>query len=376
MRALVLLCCASGCLIEAPEGASQLWPPPLGLTVQAVTAGDLDGTGSTDIVVFGTGNENQAGMYVIKGGVDIAPGTGKPVRSFSTFVPRDLTTRMAATITPGSVPRVFTATGTAAATLTSFSNALAEEDQAATTIATNGALLWLRSIVFPGAQQRLVLGNGSYIEHASLDLSEVRAIPAPAGPTWNLAQLASSYASGTSQVAVVATPTEVLRAPIPTGGGTPTFNWTQVRQGASWLGQTSVDLDGDGREEIVGFDIATHAICVVDPGTASVPATPVCLPVNSTFGGTEVTIIAGVNVTMNPGLDIVIAQATEMDTSFTLVEDYTYSAGALTAPTSHPLGMGGPAHGRTIVVSGGPGTPNTVLVFGTDGAVGCLLGPC
>jgi hypothetical protein len=90
MRRLALFVAAcSGCIISAPDGAPQSWPPPLGIDVQAVTSGDLDGNGSTDIVVYSAGTTSQAGMYLVTGGVDIGT-TTMPVKSFSKFVPAAL----------------------------------------------------------------------------------------------------------------------------------------------------------------------------------------------------------------------------------------------------------------------------------------------
>ena len=77
----------TGCLVSAPEGAAQLWPPSLGGTVEAVVAGDLDANGSTDVVVIESGTESQNGMYLLKGGVDFDFAATTPVRSFSRFVP-------------------------------------------------------------------------------------------------------------------------------------------------------------------------------------------------------------------------------------------------------------------------------------------------
>jgi hypothetical protein len=138
------------------------------------------------------------------------------------------------------------------------------------------------------------------------------------------------------------------------------------------LVQTAVDLDGDGLAEIVGFDPTSSLVCAIDPGASAAAS---CLHVNDTTADTEVTILAGANLTMNPGLDILIAQANGGETFFSLVEDYSYTPGSLTAAMTRGLGVVGPAHGRTVVVTS-PGRPRSVLVFGTDGAITCVLGPC
>jgi hypothetical protein len=363
---------SSGCLFSAPEGTPQFWPPQLGGTVQAVTAGDLDGNGSSEVVVFMTGTSSQSGLYEIVGGKDFA--TGGKVKSFSRFVPVKLTAPIAAFQLGGGAPKLFMAAGSDPVELTAYSNTLEQDDFMLTDINSSSALRWARPIMFPGNMLHIAVSDGSQISHIASDFIEERAIPAPSGPTWDLAQLATSYASGIEQIAVVATPMQIMRSPLPTGSN-PMFTWTTVRTGAAWVGQTTFDLDGDGREEIIGLDLAGKQICIVDPGAAAVPVTPICLAIPNLSSANEVTLLVGTNVTMNPGPDMIIAQASGSDTQYTLVEDYTYAAGTLTSTMIRPLG-GGPAHGRTVIVNAGPGTPSSVIVFGTDGAASCVQGPC
>ncbi|HUS29582.1 MAG TPA: hypothetical protein VMZ53_13810 [Kofleriaceae bacterium] len=382
MRTALLLVCASGCIISPPEGATQSWPPSL-VTVQAVTSGDLDGNGSTDIVVYGTGGENRAGLYLLTGGQDLGGGQSKPVRSFSTFVPAELAIPTAALQLGGAAPSIYVATAedgpgdlsNGNIEITQYSNILGEKARETTAVPAGNATLWLHAINFPGAMLHIAVSNGGTINHASANLGDVKPIPAASGPTWDLAQLATSYPSGMDQIAVVATPMQIQRASVPGPSGG-MFAWTVVRNGPAWVGQTSIDLDGDGREEILGLDLANKQVCVVDPGASTVPVTPVCLAIPMLPGASEVTLLAGANITMTPGPDILIVQASGSDTQFTLVEDYTYTPGTLISTTIHPLQLAGPAHGRTVIANSGPGTPNSVLVFGTDGAVGCVLGPC
>jgi hypothetical protein len=384
MRSAALLLFASGCIISAPDGATQSWPPSLGLTVQAVTSGDLDGNGSTDVVVYASGKETQAGMYLLTGGQDLGGGSSKPVRSFSRFVPARLQPSTAALQIGGIAPALYVATAEDQGEdedpgdkieIKQYSNILAEKNKVMTTVPTGNALLWLHPIVFPGNMLHIAVSNGAAIDHAASGFADVKAIPPPGTPTWDLAQLATSYASGMDQIAVVATPTQIQRAalPGPSGG---MFSWVVVRQGPAWVGQTAVDMDGDGREEIVGLDLMGKQLCIVDPGAATVPVTPVCLAIPMLTPASEVTLHVGTNITMNAGPDILIVQATGSETQFSLVEDYTYTPGTLISTTIHPVGVGGPAHGRTVIANSGPGTPNSVLVFGTDGAVGCVMGPC
>jgi hypothetical protein len=375
----VLVVAGSGCIISAPDGAPQAWPPPLEVSVQAVTAGDLDGNGSTDVVVYGTGSDSQAGMYLLAGGKDLGGGTTTPVRGFSKFVPASFVMPTAALQLSGTAPSIYVATADDGAGdkvgLTQYTNVLTQTAHVTTTVPTGNPALWVHLMMFPGMMPHIAVSNSGSIDHVAASFSEVRAVPAPGTPTWDAAQLATSYASGTDQIAVVATATQIQRATIPgpTGG---MFGWAVVRTGPAWLGQVSLDLDGDGREEIIGLDVAGKQVCVVDPGATTVPVTPTCLSIPILAPGDEVQLFIGTNITMNPGPDILIAQASNSDTQYMLVEDYTYTPGSLTASLIHGVPIAGPSHGRTVIANNGPGTPNSVLVFSTGAAATCVMGPC
>jgi hypothetical protein len=191
MRAAVLLALASGCIISEPAGKPQTWPPPLGVFVEAVTAGDLDGNGSTDVVVFASGDENQAGMYLLTGGKDLGNGSTRPVRSFTKFVPAALQNPSTALQLGGSVPSVYVATAEDKAgddpgdkiELTRYSNILAEQDRVTTSVPTGKALLWLHPIAFPGNMLHIAASDGSSIDHVAGDFGDVKPIPAPASAT-------------------------------------------------------------------------------------------------------------------------------------------------------------------------------------------------
>ena len=86
MRLLPLIACSTGCLISAPEGAPQTWPPKLGVSVEAVTSGDLNGDGVSDFAVIlsrrGARKDNGQGVaethrYVYPLAVVIFNGTKK-----------------------------------------------------------------------------------------------------------------------------------------------------------------------------------------------------------------------------------------------------------------------------------------------------------
>lgn len=376
MRALALTVVA-GCVIPAPEGAPQTWAPELGITVEAVVAGDLDANGSTEIVVVGSGEDNQAGMYLLQGGRDLVFNSGgTTVRSFTRFVPAEIEPPVATYYAGGAAPRVYLAQGSDVVRVTRLTNTLAEEADGASTIAAGGALLWTRPVMFPGNMPHIAVSNGSTIDHLTIDLADPRPIPAPMSPTWNLAQLATSYTNGAETVVVVATPDAIRRAPIPTMPGAP-FAYETVRMdpAKTWLGQTAFDFDNDGREEIVGFDLMAHDVCVIDPG-APIGTLPSCVHLTSTFPGNDVTLIVGSNISPNALPDILVAQTNATETTYSIVEDFTYAAGILTAAMVRTIPVMGPPRGRTVLANAGPGTPNVALTFGIDGTVACVLGPC
>lgn len=381
MRALYLLALATtGCLLSEPEGTPQFWPPQLGGTVEAVVSGDFDANGSTDIVVLMSGNEQQAGAYLIDSDDDLFWDSDDKVRSFSRFVPMELERPVAAYFDDGAARRLYVATGSTVLTVFALSSTLEEDGYSSTTVigATNA---WIRPMTFPGGKQHLAISNGSQIEHLD-DLLIPRTLPPPMGSqSWDLAQTVTSYSAAGQQYAVVATAQNAYRAPIPTMV-TPfeTFEWTPVRTGPPLLGQTAIDLDADGRDEILGYDAMSHAVCVVKVDLDPIPTPPdppECIDLMTDHTGTDVTIIAGTNLSQEPLDDILVIQASGSETRYTLVKEVTYANGTLSSAFSMPFDVpfAGPARGRSILGTPAPGRPHSVLTFGTDGSVVCALGP-
>lgn len=363
-------------MISAPEGAKQSWPPPLGGTVEAVVAGTLDTDDAPEIVVVMSGTESQAGMYVMTGGTDLVFNSGDTgVRSFSRFVPTAWTAPIAASYIAGVAPRVLVAHSEAKVTITELSNTLAEVASGETSIDGGGATLWTTFLDFPGDMEHPTASNGSLIDHLGTTFEDPRPLPPPMSPTWDGAQLALSYMTGSDQVVVVALANKIIRATLPTTPGA-MFSWADVRaDGPAWSGLTAFDLDGDGRDEILGLDLASHELCVVDPGAATIPVPTSCLQLSTAFAGTEVTLLLGHNLSPGPANDILVAQSGAVDTRYTLVEDVTYASGALGAASTMGIATSGPPHGRTVIAGGG-GDPFVALTFGTDAHVVCALGPC
>ncbi len=96
-----------------------------------------------------------------------------------------------------------------------------------------------------------------------------------------------------------------------------------------------------------------------------------------TFPGVDIQLIVGVNLSMSPGLDILIAHSGPNGTNGTLLEDVTFDGTTLSsAMTARALPNVGPPRGRTVVVTAGAGMPNVAITFGTDAMATCVLGPC
>ena len=371
MRYAIVLA-ITGCIPE-PTGLEQTWPPSLGITVEAVTTGDLDGDGQPEILVYSSGDDHQAGIYAIEGHDDLALGTATPIRAFDTFVPMAFAKPMAAAQGPATdgTPLVYTSYVDKfhEVVVDTLSNQYGDNGPGFTDLPPGNALLWLRPVRFPGNVVRVVVANGSMMQHTADDGDDARLIPAPNNGTWPTAILATTYTTGSDAwTIVVATPSELWHAPITTAGE---FAWSSIRSGAAWAGQTAIDLDGDGREEIVGLDLVMHALCAIDV----VKLTTTCAPLGTTSPGTEISILAAHVAGSATVADLVVAQATGADTTISVIADVAFTGDTLTGTTMAmaPVSL---AHGRAVVVNGGVGTPEAVLVFGTTGTVICAVGGC
>jgi hypothetical protein len=359
----------TGCLFSSPDGATQSWPPPLGGTVEAVVAGNLDTDGATDIVVFMSGSDSVAGAYALEGGASPT--------SFSTFVPLPIVHPAAAFLEPTAAPTIYLTTGADTLAIYSFANTLRELATGTTTV-PGGTSAAIGLMDFPGAMSHVWVTNGAAIDHTPTTLDDVKPVPPPGSSTWTNAQLATSYADEAtqSQIAVVATSDNVYRCPIPTMMAP--FEFEAVRtSGTMWQGQTLYDFNGDGRDEVVGFDVQAHQLCIVDPGAATIPVAAACVASTmTTYPGNEVQIFAGVNLSMNDTPDVLVVQADDTATHYTIFEDVTFDGTMASSSKISTPPPAGPAHGKTVVTSVMTGSAMSVVTFGSDGAAACELGPC
>jgi hypothetical protein len=370
MRAPWLALVLAGCF-DTPTGVAQTWPPPRGIAVQQVTASDVDGDGVSDIVLYSSGGS--PGMYLLRGRTDVFAGAPALV-SFSKFVPEPFTAPLgvyqSTTVANGNMFVLYRDAGAYdALTLSIVDRTLQPlgDPRTIPTGITGGSGAWIHAATFPQDTQRLLISDGATLEHVSLDGTDVQTITAPS-LDWLGVDAATTYATGSGRTLVVATDTETFASAIPTSGP---YTWTTIRGLASpmWHGQTAIDLNGDGREEIVGFDAGMPAICALDTMTATVG----CASVPMAVAGAEVTVIAGANVAGTSAPDLLLVQASAAGTDVTVVPDYVYSTifnSAGTAETMHSSishGLAAVAHGLLV-------GSDAVFVVGSDGTGACVVG--
>ncbi len=346
MRAAVCSILLAGCL-KSPDGKPQSWPPPDGIpAIESVVAADLDGDDIDDLAVIAAGPAAEGGgVYLIRGGTDIDPAADPPILSFSLVAPLDLEAPLTALAldidiatagvdlviahTDGSNTRLATLRGADLGGLGNIPSGLAP--------AAPGQPLWLRMVAFPGGQPRLVIAAGADVNHMAPEALTGTTTPAPTifpapppGPGWVEPQLALTFDPGTGTEAVVATTTTAMRSPIPTEPPpTGTFSWTALRDGPAWIGQTVTDLDGDGTEEILGFDPSGSdpgQIC----GVVVDDTQPLCLttPIPDDSGiELHVDPLGG----LDPEPDLLVLVRRASDATVVIFPDLANDSGALVA---------------------------------------------
>jgi hypothetical protein len=356
MRALLVLVAACA----EPTGLAQTWPPSRGITVEAVVGADLDADGATDVLVFASGNAHQAGIYRVALDRD----TVLPIASFVSYTPLALGRPSAGAIaTVDGMPDVLAASVVSEVRVDAL-GALTADDITLTDLPSGNAALWVRALAFPGNMQRIIVSNGTAIEHDSFDTVDAQPLPPPTGPTWSGAATATTFMSASARVLAVATPTQVVTTTL-TSTDTSHATWTVLRDGPAWVGQVALDLGGT-HEVIAGVDLAAHALCAVDPDSG----TPTCLDLGTVSSSGEVGIVELVEPS---GIELAIMQADATQTSITLVDHVTLLFGALGGNVSVLAPVAIP-HGRPVAVSRFAGSTAAALVFGPDGAVACGAG--
>jgi hypothetical protein len=321
MRALALLLVA-GCGLDEPTGAPQTWPPPLGMAVEAMVSGDLDGDGISEIVAYSSGKAAQPGLYLVEGDSALAA-TGVP-SAFQTYAMLPLTSPSAGALAQGKLWAAY-ANG-AAIELAELDAHLQPVDDHATALAPGGTVLWIAPVVSAlGVIDAggVIVGNGSAITFVTGVGAEI-ALPPPIGAP---VVLAATYVDSGSVWIVVANATDAQYARLSNAGVTGA--WMSGRSGAAWIGQTAVDLDGDGVPEIVGYDPATHAVCAFELSFDTVT----CVPTNDTSALADATIVVG-DFTGTSAADIAVVLAGPSTVDVVLVADVTFSSSTL-AGTGH-----------------------------------------
>jgi hypothetical protein len=358
LLALALAACAD------PTGLAQTWPPSRGIVVEAIVAGDLDADGATDLLLYGSGDSHQAGIYRIEGS-ELALGDAQPVHSFTTFAPLPFGHPSAGTaVDVGGMAKVFAAYYAPAIHVGAYDATLAMTATLPADLPAGNATLWMRPLVVPNDQPRLAVSNGTRIQQSALDGSDAHPLLSPVGQAWSDAAVATTFAQGANVDVVVATPTQVFTALAP-DTNTSNLTWATVRDGPVWVGQVALDL-GATHDFIVGLDLAQGAVCAIDPNGGQ----PVCLALGSVSSNVEVGIV---QVRTALGYTLVITQSDSATTEVKVVESVVASQVDLTGTvTAHaPVAVG---HARPVVVTTGAGATTSVLVVGRDGSIGCAVG--
>jgi hypothetical protein len=378
MRALAVLLVVTAACLSGPTGAPRSWPPPLATTdVAAIAAGDLDGDGTSDVIVLVAGTaDTGAGAYFLKGGVDVHASAAAPLATFTGYTPLDEVDAPAAAVavTIGGTRSVVLAySAHSQLQLTRLDGAaLAIKGDGSTEIATTAQdPVWLVPMAFPGNQLRLALGIGDDLRHLdpsalSGTTATVQLIPPP-GASWSSPAIATSYTSGSDTIAVIASAASIDRSTIPTQPPPQgMFTWANVRTGTAWTGQAVFDL-GNGRADVIGYDATGAQVCAIDPGGGggAPPCTPSAIAgdaiVPGAFGGAAA-----------PDLAIVHTGGGGAQVQF--LGDVTFSSSSFTAATTtQPQTTTVAGAGAHAVAYGGG-----VLLVGADGSAACvgLAGAC
>jgi hypothetical protein len=375
MRALALALLASTACLSSPGGVARSWPPPLGTTdVAAVATGDLDGDGTSDVIVLVAGTAaTGAGVYLLRGGADVQASAATPLTTFTGYTPLASVGAPAAglLVTVGGEPAVLFAyerDGQVELTLLE-TGALDIKADGSTGISIDTQHeVWLQPITFPGGAQRLLLGAGDQVRH--LDPStlvgstiSLNLLPGP-GAGFSSPQTGTSYTSGSSTIAVIASAASIDRSAIPTMPPPQgMFSWSTVRSGATWSGQTVFTLTGD-HGEVLGYD-GSLGLCAIDPAGAAQPS---CVTASIASGG-GVHVVAG-DLGGMTAPDVALVAGGDGNAMIQLFPDVTFTSGTLGGPTPLPT--------TTTSISGAHAVAydHGVLLVGANGAATCVaIGP-
>lgn len=357
--AISVVSALAGC--SEPTGAPQSWPPPLGVAIETVLAGDLDGDGISEIVAYSSGDN--AGAYLIEGSPSLAAGT--PPTHFTRFVSEPFASNIA-----GAMFVEDNAGQIVAAYADSGSIAIEQYDAhleppvlpLPTEVPAGGTVLWVAPSPRINGSFDLLVGNGSEVHYISgLDATETTLqtnLPAP------VVVGATFYVGGVRKVAV-ANATDAEVATLNTDG---TIGlWTQIRSGAAWVGQTAFDLDGDGQPELLALDATTNQLCAL----SLLAATSSCVATGDDARTGEVTIVPG-KLTGGAAPDIAIVQSSGGAAEVGLVQDVSFDGVTLMGTGKGSIVSPTPLIGvHAVAITRGPGHHDSLVLVERSGALSC-----
>ena len=275
--AILSVCCACG----TQGSADHTWPPYTSLP--ALASGDVDGDGFTDLFAL-----SDTRTYEVLGGVDIGPHPA-PIGSYSEAFDARGAARAAIVVTSSARDVLVTARSRDDIGMLDIEvrRDVGLVKTSAFSIPFDGTEVWLSS-----GQGLVLIGAGGtvwLIDAADLQSSKPSPIeiPPPIGG-WGRTKLAMAYALGADRFIVVSSDTAAFRARLPEDWSS--FAWEPIRQGVAWLGQTAVDINRDGRPELVGLDAgAPPNLCSLELETQAVR----CIRMTSNETYADVTILGG-----------------------------------------------------------------------------------
>jgi hypothetical protein len=379
MRGAIVLaaCLATGCL-EAPEGRPQTWPLADTPTISALVAADFDGDGATDLIAVATGLASDGGgVYLLRGGVDVTVPAATPIGSFSRVALLDLGAPIAALAVEldGGGPGLDLLLAHGADGTVQLVGLRGDDLSILGNTAVDvpappaDAPIWLDTIAFHTSQARVVVAVGDNLRHLPLagllDDPGDAMFPPPSGEArWTHPDAIATFEAPDTIIAIAAEDT-TWTGPLP-AGEPPEFVWTAARPDAPWVGQSLLDLTGDGVPEVIGFSTegaAPGKLCVLEVVTATTSC------IDTTIGADTVEVRLA-RLTPDTMPDVVVIERGADAAHLTVFPNLVFDGTTATAsPGLAPLDVAVPdALDAPFPIDAGH---DALLLVGSDGSQAC-----